>query len=296
MQKPLLLILAIIAAAGLALNPVQAEEALIVRHYQAQERYAFGQDILDLALSKLNRPYRILTPETQIVNEKRGEMQIIEGRLDLEWMSTSREREESLIPVRIPIYRGLLGLRLILATKDGQAAIEQVSSLDALRDFTGGHGSHWGDLPVYAANGLKVWTNARYNTLFKQLIGGKFDYFHRGLIEIWEEQAKYADDLAIADNVMLFYPHPVYFLVSRHRPELAELLEQGLNKAIADGSYEKLFLDRFGPYIERANLAERRLIILQNPVVPPGTPAIDTSWWMPENHQTAMEAAHQPKN
>ncbi len=47
----------------LAQQNAEAEpETLVVRHYQAQERYRFGLEVLDLALSKLDIPYEIVTP------------------------------------------------------------------------------------------------------------------------------------------------------------------------------------------------------------------------------------------
>lgn len=265
-----------------------AQDKLIIKHYQFHERYSFGLRVLELALGKLDLSYDIQTPNTQEVNEKRGETQIIAGRLDVEWMSTTREREAKMIPIKVPLYRGLLGLRLVLVTPKVDKVFSRITSIKELRGFVGGHGTYWGDLPVYAANDLRVETSALYDTLFVKLIGGRFDYFHRGLNEIWEEQEKYSGQLRIADNVMLFYPHPVYFFVGRHKPELAEKLEEGLQIAIRDGSYRTLFQEVFGDNIRDGNLDNRRLIVLKNPVVPQDAPAIDTSWWMPKPYRSQM--------
>ncbi len=259
-----------------------AGDPIVVKHYQQQARYAFGLQVMNLALSKLDTPYEIMGPKKQNVNEARGEALVINGHYDVEFLSVTAQRESQMIPVKIPIYQGLLGLRLLLVKPTSNTEISKVRSLEGLRNFIGGHGLHWGDLPVYAANQLKVVTSVEYNKLFEMLKKGRFDYFHRGANEIWEELERYPNDFVIADNIMLFYPQPVYFFVSKHRPELAKQLEKGLQLAIKDGSYKTLFLSHYKDIIAHANLSSRNLITLTNPAVPKDTPPIDTSWWMPQ--------------
>ena len=258
-----------------------AENTIIVKHYQQQTRYEFGLKVLDLALSKLGKNYQIIGPQKQEVNEARGELQIIGGQLDLEFMSTTLHRESTMIPIKIPIYQGLLGLRLLLVKPEMNTKIRNITSLEELRQYVGGHGTHWGDLPVYAENKLKVVTSVLYDNLFEMLKIDRFDYFHRGVNEIWKELERYPHDFVVADNIMLFYPHPVYFFVGKHRPELAKQIEKGMRLAIADGSYKALFLEYHQEDIMRAELEDRTLIVLKNPVVPADTPVIRKDWWMP---------------
>lgn len=262
-----------------------AKDVITVKHYQQQDRYEFGLKVLDLALSKLNENYEIIGPKKQDINEARGELLVTSGMLDVEFISTTQNRESSMIPIKIPIYRGLLGLRLLLVKPEINTKIKHVDSLSKLQQFVGGHGEHWGDLPVYAANNLRVVTIVQYDNIFKMLKRGRFDYFHRGTSEIWSELARYSDDFVIADNIMLFYPHPVYFFVGKHRPDLAIQIEKGLDIALKDGSYQQLFLDHFKEIIIRSKLSSRQLITLTNPVVPEGTPPIDTSWWLPQREE-----------
>lgn len=265
-----------------SLAVVQTETTTVVRHYQVQKRYAFGEKVLKLALSKQPGSYRIEAQESQVMNEARGERMVIQGVLDIQWHSTSRHREAKMLPVRIPIYRGILGLRLMLATRAKAPQLAQIKNRDDLRQFTGGHGTHWGDLPVYAANKLTVKTHTNYDALFKLLIDNQFDYFHRGINEIWPEQAQYSKDLQVVKDVMLFYPHPVYFFVTRTKPELANQIQRGLKAAIEDGSFKALFMAEHKAIIEKSNLDSRRLIRLSNPVTPDPS-ILDTSWWLPVN-------------
>ncbi len=221
------------------------------------------------------------------MNEARGERYVIQGTLDLQFMSTSAQREASMIAVKIPVYQGILGLRLLLATPEKHHALSQVRSVAELRQFVGGHGADWGDLPVYAANQLPVMTNSSYDGLFRQLAVGRFDYFHRGLNEIWAEAERHKDQLQIVDEVALFYPQPVYFFVSKQRPELARQIEEGLRRAHEDGSIRALFQRQFGAFIEQADLDNRHLIVLENPEA-----SIDSLagmlWWMPESFRAKV--------
>jgi len=232
----------VLVIACLNARAAMAEEPITVKHYQYQSRYAYGEQLLDLALSKLNIPYEILAPDRQRMNEARGELEVIEGDLDIQWMSTTSAREAKMIPIRIPIYRWILGLRLMLVQKDRGDEMAQIRSLHDLQHYVGGHGKHWGDLPVYEANGLKVSAHIKYEALFKLLSLGRFDYFHRGLNEVWDEQARHRNNLAIAPDVMLFYPLPVYYFVTSSRPELAKMIEKGLEIALEDGSFKAHFL------------------------------------------------------
>ncbi len=268
---------------------LHAQPTLVVNHYQKHSRYDFGKQVLDLALSKLNIPYQIQTPNGPQLNEARGELLVTTGKLDVQWMSTSKLREQKMIAIKIPIYQGIMGLRLLLTNHEKYSIIGQIQTLNQLQQFVGGHGTHWQDLPVYAANDLPVSTYINYDSLFRQLANNRFDYFHRGLNEIWKEQETHSATLKIAKHVMLFYPHPVYFFVSIHKPELTEHIENGLNIALQDGSFKKLFLHAYQEIIEKGDLANRHLIRLKNPVVPIGGPKLNTHWWLPEKFQLSAK-------
>jgi len=169
-------------------------------------------------------------------------------------------------------------LRLLLVSRAGVDSIGKIRSLTDLSHYTGGHGYHWAGLSVFSANNMPVVTNVSYEALFKHLKLGDFDYFHRGINEIWPELQRHKNSLAVADGVMLFYPNPVYFFVSKDRPELAAKIELGLAKALKNGSYKALFLAWHTEMIALSQLPKRSLIRLKNPNISPYFPQIDTSW------------------
>ncbi|MBY0420626.1 MAG: transporter substrate-binding domain-containing protein, partial [Pararheinheimera sp.] len=269
---------------ALMLFPVQSrsEDVIKIRHYHLQPRHDFALKLLELVLSKQDAPFQIEAVKShEVLTEGRVEKMVLDGELDMLFISTSAAREENMIPVKIPIYRGLLGLRLLLIKPSNNEKFKKIKSLKDLKPYVAGHNMHWSDFGVFKANGLKVVSSTNYDALFEMLKHDRFDYFSRGVNEVWGELAQHSEQLMIADNVMLFYQHPVYFFVSKHRPELAALVEKGLKIATQDGSYKALFQTYYAKTLDRADLKNRTIIFLNNPAVPAGTAQIDTSWWLP---------------
>lgn len=268
---------------ALMLFPAQprAEEIIRIRHYHLHPRHDFGLKLMELVLTKNGTPYQILAVKSnEVLTESRVEKMVVDGELDMLFISTSTERERSMIPIKVPIYRGLLGLRLLLIKPAKNEKFKKIKSLKDLKPYVAGHNVQWSDFGVFKNNGLKVVSSTNYEALFEMLKHDRFDYFSRGVNEVWGELAQHSEQLMIADNVMLFYQHPVYFFVSKHKPELAAALEKGLAIALQDGSYKALFQSYYAKTLERANLKNRTMIYLNNPAVPAGTAPIDTSWWL----------------
>jgi len=57
--------------------------------------------------------------------------------------------------------------------------------------------------------------SVEYKKLFEKLINERFHYFSRGVNEIWSERKEWENELTIADNIALFYKHPVYFFFTK---------------------------------------------------------------------------------
>jgi len=55
-----------------------------------------------------------------------------------------------------------------------------------------------------------------------------------------------------------------------------------------DGSFYKLLIQYHGDMIKKANLANRNLIILKNPVLPEDSPRIAKLQWLPKKHEQAI--------
>lgn len=264
--------------------PVRAELCSI-RYFQQDARYAYRTALLRLVLDKTQELGECrLSPQFTTVTQDRGLALMQEGRIDVVSMPTTLQRERDLRAVRFDVLRGLLGYRVLLIRKQQQADFAAVQSLAELRHFRMGFGMHWADLPLLQYNGFRVVAAPHYESLFAMLARGRFDGFPRGLNEAWQElgeQKATFPDLMVEPTLAFHYPWPVYFFVRKDNQALAERLQLGLQRAQADGSLRQLFMQHHGQLLQQAQLAQRRLFLLSNPSLPPGTPQADTSWWLP---------------
>eukprot|EP01032_Pedospumella_encystans_P003237 gene3237-3816_t len=112
------------------------------------------------------------------------------------------------------------------------------------------------------------------------LAAGRFDYFPRALGEAVRESDQFAArGIVAAPGFVLHMRSAVYFFVNKKNHALAAAIEHGLRSAIQDGSFDKLFRELNDTAIERARLAQRQVIELANPELPPETPLADKSLW-----------------
>lgn len=239
---------------------------------------------LKLGLQKSGKPYQLVPEAPMLQSRAILEAASPTGRIDLMWTMTTKEREARLLPIRIPVDKGLIGWRVPLLRTDRAELLERVESLADLRRWWAGQGHDWPDTAILQGNGLPVQTSDSYDTLFTMLVGGRFDYFPRSIMEIWNDIANRPGQPLVVDrHVVLHYPAAFYFFVSPRRPQLARDLQAGLERAIADGSFEALFQSHLGPFIERAQLRQRRVIELNNPLLDSSTLPLDRPemWFRP---------------
>lgn len=251
----------------------------IVQGNNSIEVYARG--LLQLALSKLPESYKVqeTVPNT---SEERMVSMLMDNQLDVVWYATTNELEEKLQPIRIPIYRGLLGYRVLMIKKGTQHKFNGIKTLSDLQRVSLGQGHFWADTNVLTANSLNVVRVLKYEGLFYMLDGDRFDAFPRGAHEPWSEMQRYPDlALEVEQNLLLSYTNPFYFFVNKTNTKLAQDIERGLRLAIEDGSFDAYFFNdpTVKDVMTKANLKNRTLIKLDNPGLPKNTPVDDASLW-----------------
>lgn len=257
-------------------------------------RYNKGEDpnadycvaMLKLALSKIGSNYQF-EPIYGEMTQTRQVEDVKNGKLDVMWAGTSKALEDEVEPVRIPLFKGLLGHRFLIIRKGDQARFNNVKNIDDLRSIALGQGTAWIDTKVLEANQLKVVKTMKYQNLFYMLDGARFDAFPRAVFEPFSEiESRPQLNLAVEENLMLVYKMDFYLFVSKENKKLARDLERGLDMAIADGSFEKIFLS--SPLVQLAiakgNLKNRTVIPLDNPFNSPETPIDRPEYWIdPKN-------------
>jgi hypothetical protein len=247
---------------------------------RGDKRAEYPLKMLELALSKAGRQVE-LKPSPIGMLQGRSLLQVMNRSPEATvlWTMTSQEREQQVLPVRIPIDKGLLGWRLLLVKKGDRDVFSNVRTAGGLFEYTAGLGHDWPDVNVFKSNGLKVALAHDYDLMFRMLAKGKFNYFPRSVAEVFAEQYRFQNELDIADHIALYYHAPLYFFVNKNNPDLARAIETGLEKAIKDGSFERLFNQYYGEAIKRARLESRTIIHLANPTLPSSTPLDRSNLW-----------------
>lgn len=205
--------------------------------------------------------------------------------IDVTWAMTSTQREQLLLPIRIPIFKGLFGWRIPLIRQHDAPLFERIRTLSELTELTCGQGHDWPDTLILASNGIPVFRSPSYKGLFKMVASGRLDFFPRSLIEIWEETRYYQNmNLIPAPNILLQYPAPVYYFVGRNSAKVAEDIRRGLEEIIDNGRFDELFYHYNQAFIEQAELQHRAIIPLDNPLLPPETPLERKELWYAYNY------------
>ena len=242
----------------------------------------YAAKMIKLALDHMDKKY-----DTQIVEgdltQTRMEEDLKTGTLDIMWAGTSQELENEIEPIRIPLYKGLLGHRFLIIRKGDQAKFDQVKTINDLRNISLGQGTAWIDTKILEANGLKVIKTMKYQNLFFMLDGGRFDAFPRAVFEPFSEVEKHPElNLTVEKHLMLVYKMDFYLFVNKKNKQLARAMEQGLEKAIADGSFNTVFLSSpsVQEAIQKGDLKNRLVIPLDNPFNSPETPINRAELWI----------------
>lgn len=242
---------------------------------------AYAKGLLKLAISKVSTEYDWQEP-VENTSEERIVNMLMDNTLDVVWYASTNDLEERLLPVRIPMYRGLLGYRVLMIKKGTQHKFDGVKTLEDLRRFSLGQGLFWADTQVLTSNGLNVIKVLKYEGLFYMLDGDRFDGFPRGVHEPWSEIQRYPKlALDVEQNLLLSYINPFYFFVNKSNQKLAEDIERGLRIAIEDGSFSEYFLNdpTVKDVINNANLKDRLVLRLNNPGLPKLTPVDEQALW-----------------
>lgn len=260
-------------APGLKVAYPRAEQA-------SDRRDDYPLALLALALSKTRKAYE-LRPHPVFMLQVRAISELEQGRsVDVIWTTTSVQRERSLLPVRVPIDRGLMGWRLLMVRGKSLPRFAALASADELKQLRGGLGFDWPDAAVLRHSGFSVDESVRYSDIFLKLAHDRIDYFSRSVQEIWGELETHQEaDFVVEPTLALHYPAAMYFFVNRRNLALANDIQRGLELSMLDGSFEALFQQHFGALLKRAELGRRHVIELPNPLLPPETPLQDRRLW-----------------
>ena len=249
--------------------------------------YWYPLALLKLALEHSGQAYTLQSSIKMVQSRSLKELE--QGELvNVVWSMTSVEREAVFNPIRIPIYKGLYGWRLLLTTKDKLHLFEPLKTPAQLQKLYFVQGDDWPDTQILQDNDFQVSTSTSYDALFNMLAKGRGDAFPRSILEVdWElDQQPGTHTFTTVPNVVLTYPAAIYFFVNSKHDDLHKAIQTGLEEIHRNGQFNNLFNRYFAKSIANAKLAEKQIIKLENKHLPPLTP-VDTRalWFTPENNQ-----------
>jgi hypothetical protein len=250
--------------------------------FDAERSFPF--QVLKLILAKSGKPYQLRPSPIGRATETRAIDALVAGeKIDVAWLGVSQTVDNKLLPVRIPIERGLLGYRVFLIDQRRQDDFRKVASLQDLRRYRALQAAGWPDIEVLRNAGLEVRTGD-YTHLFQMTLARRGDFFPRSAFEAFVERDKHADDapgLAVEETLALHYPYASMFYVRRSETTLHDDLYRGFQRAYADGSYMRLFLSNpdIRTALRQAKLTSRHIIEIDNPFFPAEDRAIDARYW-----------------
>ncbi|WLQ13376.1 hypothetical protein O5O45_26995 [Hahella aquimaris] len=273
-----------VASALLLMTLAVAAETIVVRYPRPEadvdKRTEYPLKLLELAFQKMKVDYS-LVPTEQLMNQGRALQLLRSGsNLDVVWSMTSDEREKELLPVRIPIYKGLIGWRIFLINESDVERLSRPMTAHDMKQFLMVQGHDWPDAKILQMNGYKVLGTPNYETIFDMLARRRVDLFPRSIVEIWAELENHREmGLAIEQTKLLRYPTAFYYFVAPDNKELEALIEEGLLRALADGSFDDMFFYYHGELLNKAKLAHREVYMLTNPILPEKTPLHREGLW-----------------
>ena len=241
--------------------------------------------LLALALDQTGVNYE-LNPSDKVLPKGKALSRLQDNReINIVWGMTNQQREKDLLPIRIPIFKGLIGWRLLLVRNDMAERFTHIQTLEHLIKLTPLQGRDWPDTKILQSNGFDVLTERTQGALMKMLGNAQGDFFPRSIIEVWDEVAanKKRYNLQIQPSLGVRYPAAIYFFVNKKSMPLANIIESGLEKAILVGKFDALFKANYQAYIQKAQLKNRTFYQLENAFLPKETPLERKELWFDGN-------------
>jgi hypothetical protein len=239
------------------------------------------KEVLEKTISKYG-PYKINFSDSYMEKERLFNEMIAGKYVNITAQATQAKWEDQLIPIRIPVDKGISNYQIFLIRKETQPFFNKIKTISDLKKVKLGVGSQWSSYSLYKENHFNVIPGINYDGLFSMLMTKRFDFFPRGINEIYleyREKKKSFKNLAIEKTILIYFPMPKYFFVSKKEPGLARRLEIGLNMMISDGSFDKIVFNYHQNILVSSNLKNRKLFKIDNPFLSAETPLNRTELW-----------------
>lgn len=243
-------------------------------------------ELVELALQK-NSASQNISHATEYLSDARLVEEVRNGNIDLIWSGASQDLQNQLQAIKIPIFKGLAGYRTFVIEKNSQYKFLDVNNINDLKYLKAGLGRFWSDTKILEAANIEVVKPVKAESLFYMVEGDRFDYLPLGVHEshgVVRDQ--YELELTVEKSILLVYPSAMYFYVSKQNEELYNKLNDGLEIAIKDGSFDEVFYNSelIKNTFKSSGITERTVINIDNPYLPKDAPINREELWLDINH------------
>ncbi len=252
----------------------QGASIINVKISKIKPRDKYKIQLIKLFLKKAKVPFKIFSLNYFITKSREFEEMKTGKLINVALFTSVKKYESVLIPIRFPIYRGLIGYRIFFINKNKQNLFKSIRYLSQLKQLTCAQGLNWADSDILQAAGFKV-LRIKYGNIFKMLNKDRgIYYFPRGTYEIFFERDMFSSfypNIVIEKKLMIHYPLGMYLYISPNTPKLAKALKKGFKEALKDGSLKRLQEGYIiGNYtikkiLKFANVNKRKIFEIPNP-------------------------------
>ncbi|MEZ9835063.1 hypothetical protein BCS96_02670 [Vibrio breoganii] len=216
----------------------------------------------------------------------------IGGVLDIVSSAPTAKREASFLSVKVPIFMGLLGYRMMIISPEKVATFEGITTEEQLKNLVACQGTAWPDADILEDSGYKVLRVDKFEQMFEKLHDGGCDYFPRGITEGYGELEYYNENnpdkpLAKFDSILIHYQVPLLFYTSHSNYELAAKMQYGLEKMVENGELEALLKNH--PVTQSAfplsKWESSTIYSVPNKRLPKSVPTFKKELWLELNSQ-----------
>lgn len=278
-----------------------AQDTIRIESAQSADNlsHIYYQDLLLKVLQSTEADFGKVDVVTVDINvsQSRGFQLLDRDMLDVFWAGTNVEREQQYGAIAIPLIGGLLGIRVPVIDKQNFALFEPIKTVEQLKKLKACQGSQWPDSDILEFNGYNVERIISFNLMYSMLKQGRCDYFPRGLNEVYAElSAPTNQGLVAYEPLLLRYPLPMYFFVSKQNEQLKQRLSLGLNRLIDSGELATFIKQHptTADIFPLSRFSHSHILELTNPHLPETTPLDDNRlWWrIPASTGGDIERGH----
>ncbi|WP_158968143.1 ABC transporter substrate-binding protein [Paraglaciecola sp. L3A3] len=162
---------------------------------------------------------------------------------DVNWSANSLERNEKLIYVPFPLFKGLLGHRGFVITPANLPRFKNITSLAELKRLTICQGRGWPDVKVLSDNGFNITEVTYFPAMLDMVKLARCDAVPLSVLEGAVEVASLSNksgELIFFNELIISYELVMNFYLPKTRMKLKNRLYKGLLILEKTGEFEKI--------------------------------------------------------